>query len=104
MNSASRALKRRHLVQRRLRTQLNTIHNLVDDLLEALHQRNEPLNHEETQRLLRLSTVLRSIYTNRGILLRHDFEEYLSYQQAEFEQLLSETSSWHTCPSETENA
>ena len=36
MNYAGRELRQRQLIQRRLRTQLNTIQNLVDDLLEGL--------------------------------------------------------------------
>ena len=42
MNNAGRELRRRQLIQRRLRTQLNTIQNLVDDLLEGLARQTEP--------------------------------------------------------------
>ena len=45
MNNAGRELRRRQLIQRRLRTQLNTIQNLVDDLLEGLARQTEPLLH-----------------------------------------------------------
>ena len=48
MNNAGRELRRRQLIQRRLRTQLNTIQNLVDDLLEGLSRQTEPLSHEDT--------------------------------------------------------
>ena len=85
MNNAGRKLRRRQLIQRRLRTQLNTIQNLVDDLLEGLARQTEPLSHEDTQRLRRISIVLRSIYEHRGTLSHHDFEDYLAYQQRDFE-------------------
>ena len=91
MNNTARTLRRRQLIQRRLRTQLNTIHNLVDDLLELLQRQEEPLNHEDTQRLTRIALILQSIYENRGTLVRNDFEDYLAYQQRYFEQLLSDT-------------
>ena len=103
MNNAGRELRRRQLIQRRLRTQLNTIQNLVDDLLEGLARQTEPLSHEDTQRLRRISLVLRSIYEHRGTLSRHDFEDYLAYQQRDFEQHLSDSASWHTCNSENES-
>ena len=104
MNNTARTLRRRQLIQRRLRTQLNTIHNLVDDLLELLQRQEEPLNHEDTQRLRRIAIILQSIYEHRGTLSRIDFEDYLSYQQRDFEQYLSDTTSWHTCPSENDDA
>ena len=100
MNNAGRELRRRQLIQRRLRTQLNTIQNLVDDLLEGLARQNEPLSHEDTQRLRRISIVLRSIHAHQGTLSYHDFEDYLAYQQQDFEQYLSDSTSWHTCNSE----
>ena len=103
MNNAGRELRRRQLIQRRLRTQLNTIQNLVDDLLEGLSRQTEPLNHEDTQRLRRISIVLQSIYEHRGALSQHDFEDYLAYQQRDFEQYLSDSTSWHTCNSENES-
>ena len=103
MNNAGRKLRRRQLIQRRLRTQLNTIQNLVDDLLEGLARQTEPLSHEDTQRLRRISLVLQSIYEHRGTLSHHDFEDYLAYQQRDFEQYLSDSSSWPTCNSENES-
>ena len=103
MNNAGQKLRRRQLIQRRLRTQLNTIQNLVDDLLEGLARQTEPLNHEDTQRLRRISIVLQSIYEHRGTLSQHDFEDYLAYQQPDFEQYLSDSTSWHTCNSENES-
>ena len=103
MNNAGRELRRRQLIQRRLRTQLNTIENLVDDLLEGLARQTEPLSHEDTQRLRRISIILRSIYEHRGTLSHHDFEDYLAYQQRDFEQYLSDSASWHTCNSENES-
>ena len=103
MNNAGRQLRRRQLIQRRLRTQLNTIQNLVDDLLEGLARQTEPLNHEDTHRLRRISSVLQSIYKHRGTLSHHDFEDYLAYQQRDFEQYLSDSISWHTCNSENES-
>jgi glucan phosphorylase len=103
MNNAGRELRRRQLIQRRFRTQLNTIQNLVDDLLERLSRQNEPLSHEDTQRLRRISIILRSIYENRGTLQHYDFEDYLAYQQRDFEQYLSDTTSWHTCQSDNDS-
>ena len=103
MNKVGRELRRRQLIQRRLRTQLNTIQNLVDDLLEGLARQTEHLNHEDTQRLRRISIVLQSIYEHRGTLSHHDFRDYLAYQQRDFEQYLSDSSSWHTCNSENES-
>ena len=103
MNNAGRELRRRQLIQRRLRTQLNTIQNLVDDLLEGLARQTESLSHEDTQRLRRISIVLRSIYEHRGTLHHHDFEDYLAYQQRDFEQYLSDTTSWHTCQSDNDS-
>ena len=103
MNNAGRELRRRQLIQRRLRTQLNTIQNLVDDLLEGLARQTESLNHEDTQGLRRISIVLQSIYEHRGTLSHHDFRDYLAYQQRDFEQYLSDSTSWHTCNSENES-
>ena len=103
MNNAGRELRRRQLIQRRLRTQLNTIQNLVDDLLERLARQTEPLSHEDTQRLRRISIVLRSINEHRETLSHHDFEDYLAYQQRDFEQYLSDSTSWHTCKSDNES-
>ena len=103
MNNAGRDLRRRLIIQRRLRTQLNTIQNLVDDLLEGLSRQAEPLSHEDTQRLRRISIVLQSIYEQRGTLSHHDFRDYLAYQQRDFEQYLSDSTSWHTCNSENES-
>ena len=103
MNNAGRELRRRQLIQRRLRTQLNTIQNLVDDLLEGLARQTEPLSHEDTQRLRRISIVLQSIYEHRGTLHHHDFEDYLAYQQRDFEQYLSDTTSWHTYQSDNDS-
>ena len=77
MNNAGGELRRRQLIQRCLRTQLNTIQNLVDDLLEGLARQTEPLNHEDIQRLRRISIALQSIYEHRGTLSHHDFEDYL---------------------------
>lgn len=104
MNNTHRAYRRRQIIQRRVRTQLNTIQNLVDDLIEGLFRENEPINHEDTLRLRRISTILQQIYENRGSLTRNDFRDYLAYQQRAFETLLSETASWHTCPSDNEDA
>ena len=104
MNNTARILRRRQLIQRRLRTQLNTIQNLVDDLLENLRRQTEPLSHEDTLRLRQIAVILRSIYENRGTLHQNDFEDYLAYQQRDFEQYLSDTTSWHTCPSENDDA
>ena len=103
MNNAGRELRRRQLIQRRLRTQLNTIQNLVDDLLEGLARQKEPLNHEDTQRLRRISIALQAIYEHRGTLSHHDFRDYLAYRQRDFEQYLSDSTSWHTCNSENES-
>ena len=103
MNNAGRELRRRQLIQRRLRTQLNTIQNLVDDLLEGLSRQTEPLSHEDTQRLRRISIILRSIYENRGTLHHHNFEDYLAYQQRDFEQYLFDTTSWHTYQSDNDS-
>ena len=103
MNNAGRELRRRQLILRRLRTQLNTIQNLVDDLLEGLARQTEPLSHKDTQRLRRISIVLQSIYEQRGTLSHHNFRDYLAYQQKDFEQYLSDSTSWHTCQSDNES-
>ena len=103
MNNPGRELRRRQLIQRRHRTQLNTIQNLVDDLLEGLARQTEPLSNEDTQTLRRISIILQSIYEHRGTLQHHDFEDYLAYQQRDFERYLSDSTCWHTCHSENES-
>lgn len=102
MNSQSRHsnLRRRSVIQKRQREKLNTIANLLDDLLWSLDYHQNSLTEEDSARLLRISTVLKSISLNRGTLHINDYEQFLGYQVRELDAYLSETSSWHTCPSD----
>ena len=106
MNNPARHsnLRRKLVIQKRQRLKLNEISNLLDDLLWGLSHHKNELQDEDCARLLRISTTLRSIAQNQGTLNSLDFECWLGQQNRELNQLLSDTSSWHTAQSENEPA
>ena len=105
MNNPARHsnLRRKLVIQKKQRLKLNEISNLLDDLLWSLSHHKNKLQDEDCARLLRISTTLKSIAQNRGILSALDFECWLGQQNKELSQLLSDTSSWHTAQSENES-
>ena len=105
MNNPARHsnLRRKHVIQKRQRLKLNEISNLLDDLLWSLSHHKNELQDEDCAQLLRISTNLKSIALNRGTLNTLDFKCWLDQQNRELNQLLSDTSSWHTAHSENES-
>ena len=105
MNNPARHsnLRRKLVIQKRQRLKLNEISNLLDDLLWSLSHHKNELQDEDCARLLRISTTLKSIALNKGTLNTLDFECWLGQQNRELNQLLSDTSSWHTAQSENES-
>ena len=102
--SAKKKIQRRLTTQRRLRTTVNTIHNLVDNLVETLLSRNEPISVEDSQRLGRISAVLTAIQENQGQIRSQDLHQFLEQQTQELSEFLSDTCSWHTCSSGNDTA
>ena len=97
--STTKKVRRRLATQRHLRTTVNTIHNLVDNLVEILLPRSEPISVEDSQRLGRIAAVLIAIQENQGHIHSRDLQRFLDRQTEELTEFLSETASWHTCSS-----
>ena len=62
--STEKKIRRSIATQRRIRNTVNTIHNLVDNLVEILLPRTDPISQEFSERLGRIGTVLTAINKN----------------------------------------
>ena len=89
--STKKKVQRRLATQRRLRTTVNTIHNLVDNLVETLLSRSEPIPVEDSQKLGRISAVLTAIQENQGQIRSQDLHQFLEQQTQELSEFLSDT-------------
>ena len=103
ITASTKKVQRRLATQIRLRTTVNTIHNLVDNLVETLLSRTEPISVEVSQRLGRIGAVLTAIEENQGQIRSQDLHRFLERQTQELTEFLSDTCSWHTCSSNNDS-
>ena len=102
--STEKKIRRSLATQRRIRTTVNKIHNLVYNLVEILLPRTDPISQEDSERLGRIGAVLIAINENQGHIASEDLNRFLERQTQELQKFLSDTCSWHTCSSGNESA